>query len=629
MIVLALALGFARPYFKHDLPLISTPVLPTSVVAVLDGSASMQRTGLWEAACARVTVTAAALGQNDQFSLLFVSGGVKELISHEKWTQTAPGDRTALVQEVLAEQTPGWGAKNLDAAVEAALGEWDRANEKVTGAMRKKIVVISDFTAGAQVSGLAGLNWPKGCEVNLQTVLPAHDGDASLQWLGWQQTDQGLTLRVRVGQSQKSTATALTVQLHDSKTNAAIGDPQKIKLQASDKQIVALPVPDTVAGQPLRVDLTGDQENFDNSVWAVRPDARQMTLVYYGDHAANDLRHARFYLERATAGWKDPVVTVRAAADSVPPTGVKTNPEFFVVASPLDAGSTATLRAKLAAGAFAVVLLNDPAMVDTAAALVGETGWTPANTAQKNELFGQIDFQHPLFSLFADPHYSDFTHVQFWQPQSLKLPAKTVAVVVAKFDDGSPAVLEAPVGEGRVIIWGGDWATASSSWVLSTKFVPWLQSLFERAAGGAIRPVIAEVGDTGRLLGSERAQWRALDAPGVFVETTPTQPGVYEVRQGDATRWVALEVPAAATKVDPMNMDDWEKMGVPLHAQPLTAATPLTLPVGENQTAAALEARQKLWRWTLLAVILLLALESIYSLALSRRNDHNATEAST
>ncbi len=630
LIVAILALSFARPYLKHDLPLISTPVLPLSVVAVLDESASMQRAGLWDAAVAKVTVAAAGLGPNDQFSLLAVSGGVKQLISHDKWQETAPGDRNSLVRAVLAEQRPGWGAKSLDSGLEAALAEWDKANEKTTGAMRKKIVVVSDFTAGAQVSGLAGLNWPKGCEVNLQPVLPDHDGDASLQWLGWQDTDNGLTLRVRVGQSERSTATALTLQLRDAKTNTAIGAPQKITLQPKDKQIVALPVPDTAASQPLRVDLAGDQENFDNTVWAVHPSPRPMTLVYYGDHAANDLKHARFYLERATEGWKDPVVTVVAAADAAKAPGLNSPPEFYVVAGPLDTSTTATLRKKLGAGAFAVVLLNDPAMVDTAADLVGETGWTPAATAQKNELFGQIDFQHPLFSLFADPHYSDFTHIQFWQPQSLKLPAKTAAVVVAKFDDGSPAVIEAPVGEGRVVIWGGDWATASSSWVLSTKFVPWLQTLFERAAGGAIRPVIAEVGDTGRLLGKESAQWQAMGAAdGTFVETTPTLPGVYQVKQADSTRWVALEVSAGASKVDPMNMDDWEKMGVPLHAQPLTSATPLTLPVGDNQTGAVLESRQKLWRWALMGVILLLALESIYSLALSRRNDQNPTEATT
>ncbi len=627
LIVLALAFAFARPYMKHDLPVIIAPTPPQSVSAVLDQSASMQRAGLWDAACKKIEEAADALGPNDQFALFGVSGDVKELISHERWLATPVPNRGALVRSVLADQKPGWGPKNLDTAIEAAAGEWEAMTEAANNATRKKIVVASDFAQGGRVSGLAGMNWPQGCEVNLQPVTPDHPGDAGLHWLSWSDTDNGPTLRVLVSQSAKSTATALSLQLRDAQTNAPIGDPQKLTIEAKDQQIAIFQVPPDAADKPLRVDLTGDEENFDNTVWAVHPTPRAMALVYYGGHASNDIKHARFYLERAVAGWKDPVVHLVTEPDAA----AKPGAEFFFVAGPIDAAATDALRKKLAAGDFAIVLLNDPAMVATAAAVVGETGWAPITPAQKNPLFGQIDFQHPLFSLFADPHYSDFTHIQFWQSQSVKLPDKTAAVIAAKFDDGSPAVLEAPVGKGRVVIWGGDWATAAGSWVLSTKFVPWLQALFEREAGGALRPSVAEIGDTARLLGGEPAKWRALDAPaGTFVETTPTLPGVYQVQQDDTTRWVALEVPAAASNIEPMTTEAWEKLGVPLHASPLTAATPIAAPVGQDQTADALEARQKLWRWTLLGAVFLLAFESIYSLALSRRREQNtAAEAST
>jgi hypothetical protein len=60
----------------------------------------------------------------------------------------------------------------------------------------------------------------------------------------------------------------------------------------------------------------------------------------------------------------------------------------------------------------------------------------------------------------------------------------------------------------------------------------------------------------------------------------------------------------------------------------VTNAAPLATKLGEDQTGPALEARQKLWRWALVAIVFLLALESIYSLVLARRTDHNATEAS-
>src|SRR5471032_647764 len=43
LIVAVLAAGFARPFFRHDLPLLPTTGVPESVVAVVNVSASMQR----------------------------------------------------------------------------------------------------------------------------------------------------------------------------------------------------------------------------------------------------------------------------------------------------------------------------------------------------------------------------------------------------------------------------------------------------------------------------------------------------------------------------------------------------------------------------------------------------------
>jgi hypothetical protein len=188
LIVLALALAFARPYLKHDLPAIIAPTPPQSVSAVLDQSASMQRAGLWDAACKKIEAAAAELGPNDQFALFGVSGDVQELISHEKWLATPAPDRGTLVRSVLADQKPGWGPKNLDAAIEAAASEWEGMTEVANNVTRKKIVVVSDFAMSARVAGLAGLNWPAGSEVNLQPVLPDHAGDAGLQWLSWSDT---------------------------------------------------------------------------------------------------------------------------------------------------------------------------------------------------------------------------------------------------------------------------------------------------------------------------------------------------------------------------------------------------------------------------------------------------------
>ncbi len=642
LIVAVLAAGFARPFLRTDIPFVPTGGTPQSVVAVLDDSASMQRAGLWPAARQKINDLAVSLKEGDQFVLIAASGA--ELISRERWLQTPFSERTGLVKSVLAARTPGWGPARLDAAVEAAVTQWEQMAEATDSRARKKLVVVSDFTAGARIAGLAGLPWPKNCEVTLEQLKPDHLGDAGLQWLGWSPDVSSVTApnapppkavaRVRVVQAATEAATALRLQLYDAQTNRAVGPPQDLTVPAGDAQVALVPIPANAPDGPLRLELTGDAEPFDNTLWIVRPAPREIPLAYYGAHGSDDLKHARFYLERATAGWKDPVVKLHAVSDAPAPAAVSSTPapaqpanEFAVIAEPLAADRVATLRAHLASGGFALVLLNDPAMIGTAAALAGETGWSPLAPrlaeagAQPHALLGKIDFQHPLFALFADPHYSNFAGIHFWAPQSLVLPAASKAAVVARFDDNSPAVLEIPVGQGRLVVWGGDWSTAAGQWVTSTKFIPWLQSLFERAVGGAVRPFVAEVGDTGRLI-TGAAQWRpALEAGATPVNTPPAQPGIYELTEAGATRLVAVEVPAAASNVAPLPLDDFEKLGVPLHGSPVGAADATTAtksPPG-TQTSSVLEGRQRLWRWLLVGVVALLAMESLFSYVLARR----------
>ncbi len=634
LIVAVLAAGFARPFLRRDLPLAPVNGAPQSVVAIVNVSASMQRAGLWPAARQKIADLAATLKDGDQFVLFSASAGVTELISRERWAQTPPDGRAGLVKNVLASVTPGWGPMHLDAAIETAVAQWEQMAEATDSTAHKKLVVVSDFTAGTRIAGLAGLAWPKNCEVVLTQLDPDHTGDAGLHWLGWAADTAAATTagapppaavaRVSVTQGITNPARDLHLQLYDDRTGNILGPGQDLTVPAGDEQVALVPVPADAANGPLRVELTGDTETYDNKLWLIRPTPRSVALVYHGPHSGDDLKHARFYLERAVAGWKDPVVTVRGATDA-PAAGAGQTPasQFDVVAEPLAAADAKALRDRLTAGGFALVLLNDPAMVDTAAALAGETGWAPATTARPDALFGTIDFQHPLFALFADPHYSNFATIHFWKPQPVALPAATKAAVVARFDDNTPAVLEVPIGKGRLIVWGGDWSNAAGQWVISTKFVPWLESLVERSLGGASHAAVAEIGDTGRLV-SGPAQWRAaLDINATFVNAPPMSPGVYELVEGGTTRLVAVQVPASESRVEPIPLDDFEKLGVPLHANPADSAAAAALtppkPSPGTQTATVLEGRQKLWRWLLAAAAVLLACESLFSYTLARR----------
>jgi hypothetical protein len=216
-----------------------------------------------------------------------------------------------------------------------------------------------------------------------------------------------------------------------------------------------------------------------------------------------------------------------------------------------------------------------------------------------------------LFTPFADPRFSNFTQIRFWKPVPLKLPEDSNAVVVARFDDASPAVVEVEVGEGRMIVWGSAWSTESGQWVLSSKFVPWLLGLVERATGGPPQPTVTDPSDIARLTGGNPARWRsATSGANAFSDQAPVTPGVYELEQEGTTRWVALQVPPQESKNEPIPLDAWEQLGVPLVAESTDAIVGNENPTTKSGSAAVLESEQQIWRWILIAAVAVLALES-------------------
>jgi hypothetical protein len=597
LIVATLVLGFARPYLR-----LASEESPASrehrhVVAVLDESASMQRSGLWPAAQQRLRDLASTLEPNDGFVLLAAGLGVTELIHADTWSTTTPRDRAALLDTVLASRAPGWGPTPLDAAVEMALSRWEELEGEDDAPARRELVIVSDFAAGARLSSLASVYWPSTAQVILEAVQPTRSGNASLQWLGWASTADGAPVaRLRISRSFDSSA-PLYWQLHDITRSASVGAPETVDLLPGGSQVLTVPWPDSVTGA-LRAELSGDEHGFDNRIWLVRPETRQIQVYYVGPHRVDDPAQSSFYLSRALRGWQEPKAELVIGAPPFSSTSA-----LIILDGPVDAATTAAVQAAVRAGTTAIVLLNTPELLAIVAALTGESDWRSVPPQREDALLGQLDFRHPLFAPFADPLYSDFTRVRFWRPQPFVVPADSTATIAARFDDGSAAVAEAQVGQGRVIVWGTSWSPSASQWVLSSKFVPWLQALAERTLGGAGRPTVVELGSS--------------DAPGIN-QAQPTAPGVYSADNHAGQRQVAFNVPSSESRLEPIPLEVWEQLGVPLASRVDRGRPEHRKQQQPREAAAALENRQQAWRWFLIAAACLLILESAVAGLLSR-----------
>ena len=629
LIIAVLALGFARPYLKQSAAVAPTASLPKSVVVLLDRSASMQRPALWPEATARVLALTEDLSPQDTFTLLAFSDAPVTLISPEQWAQTPLNERDALVEVVLETTTPNWSITALDNAMETALELVREINEVQGGSSAMEIIVVSDLTAGTRLAGMAGLNWPDNCQVRLERIAPPDPvGNFGLQWLGWgADIGEGAPARVRVTGDEHTATSRVTLEVRDAVSDQPVGEPTSIVLPAAGTQVALLPVGNQ-APESLRIQLSGTDPAFDNTLWVVRDLPRSLSLQIFGSASAGDPQASRFYIESATTGWVDPTPAWHSEETPLSPAP---DSSLTIVTDPLEANSLTSLQTRLSNGGFVLVLVDDPNMTATAAALTGESNLSPASPAAAGEplLFGQIDFEHPLFAPFADPHYSDFTRVRFWRPQSLALPENSGATVVARFDNGQPAVIESPVGEGRVIVWASGWAPDDSQWVLSTKFVPWLQALAERAVGGVALPAVTELGDLSRLnLGSSSglrlASTNETATPGNLA------PGLYTMDSATGgPRTVALNTPATESRTDSLSLEAFEDLGVPLENLESTSLVPGNVDQQAAESAVITERRQQAWRWFLILAALLLAAEGVLSLRLSRRASQPSTASAT
>jgi hypothetical protein len=65
---------------------------------------------------------------------------------------------------------------------------------------------------------------------------------------------------------------------------------------------------------------------------------------------------------------------------------------------------------------------------------------------------GALEYGHPIFEVFRAPRSGDFSSVNVYGYRNLT--AAKGSQVLARYDAGSPAVIERKVGAGHIVMWG-------------------------------------------------------------------------------------------------------------------------------------------------------------------------------
>ena len=307
-------------------------------------------------------------------------------------------------------------------------------------------------------------------------------------------------------------------------------------------------------------------------------------LVVTSDRRARD---AVFYLERALAPGED---ADRFSVDTVAAAAIAARPEqldgvravVLVGALDLDRRGRNRLAAFVRGGGGLLVVAGpalDPALVTDLYSVADgpRLGLGTTITHDEAVTLAPTDLRHPIIRGFGSL-VGNLGRARF--NRTFALDVADAGTVIVRFDDGSPALVEHVVGAGRVLVFASDLGSAWNDFPRRPTFVPFLHETLGYLTTHRARPREFLVGDA---------------PPGA-----PDEPGVVTLAN-DVNRVV-------------LNVDSRESDPTPIAPEQFEAS------VGRLSLAAVREARdaagereagQRLWRYALMLMALVLVAEGL------------------
>jgi hypothetical protein len=618
LVLLLLAAAFARPFLPRPLPAVAAGTGERLVVLV-DTSASMRRGSLWSAALDRTRDLLARTGTHDRVAVIAFDRRPRTVLGFEDWTAPAEA-RAQLARERLAALGPSWQSTDLGRALVAAAEAIVDDEGDAPGAAAR-VMVISDLQEGSRLEALGLSDWPARIELRVWGLDPGDGTNVSLQALPDVGSETAAN-RVRVTSTPAPGGQA-AVKIRW----AAGGAAAELTLPAGQTRVIDAPA--RPAGEtPGTLVVEGDAADFDNQLHLAPPIPARVQILYLGADDGTDAQKPLYYLRRAfpATRLRAPEITARRADGS--DLGDEKAAQLAVVTAPLGARAVAALRAHLGRGRTVLVAMDDVAVAGVLEALAGVSA-VPAAEARSEgyALLTEVNLGHPLLAPFADPRFGDFTKIRFWKHRRLDEKRLPGARVLARFDDGAPAWLMLPAGRGSLFVMTAGWHPADSQLALSTKFVPLLHGILEASAGLDSGQAQFFVGDPVALPVAEGAGARRVRRPdgkvvtlaeggALFAETD--LPGLYTLEGGAGARVFAVNLDPAESATAPMPPESLERLGLlPGRAPAAAGAAPQAAREGAFFTG--LERDQRLWRWLVAAVLVIVLLETLVATRASRR----------
>lgn len=627
-----LAIAFARPFLEDAELSAGGGAGPREVVVLLDRSYSMDAGDQWDQAVSEAGRVFEELGPLDRASLVLFAQGAEV-------AARSTSDRNRL-EAALTDARVGSGTTRYGPAMKVAQTILEESTLHAG-----QVYLISDYQRIGW-TGDEGVRLPAGSVVTpvpVQAAVAENVQVGDVQLL--RQATAGrerVTASVRVVRRGGSETVELPVALE---LDGQEIQRRTVRLQPDGAEVVSFaPFTLSVAHTRGTVRVPPDDIEADDARhFVISPGNAVSIVVAEGGRAGRD---ASLYVQRALETSAEGRFRVRVRrGDGVRAADLEGTDVVVMNDERVDGASAALLGDFVRDGGGLLVVLGEAASWPASAAelLPGAPGPIEDRAEGRGGRLGYLDYEHPVFEVFAGPRSGDFSGARFFRARGLALADS--GTVIARFDDGTVALAELELGRGRVMVWTSTLDAFWNDLALQPVFLPFVHRVMEHLSGRADALPWLEVGqvvdlsnpDALEAAGLASAEAAGLSDGGEQVVLAPSgEPAVLEA--GEGTRFLTLDErgfyvvrPPGMEPERPftvaVNVDLAESSLARLDPEELVAqvtGAPEDPEAGPSFEAVELrredlERRQSLWRFLLVAALALLVLETVLSNWVSRR----------
>ncbi len=613
--------AFARPFFRRQALAAAGAGGAREVVILIDTSYSMGYGDRWSRATAQARETIGGIGPSDRASIVFFSSGGAVAL------KSTP-DRSRL-NAAVSTGKPGAGATRFGPALKLAGSMISESSLP-----QRQVVLISDFQrTGWQ--GAEGVRLPDRVTLIPRPITDSSTSNLSVTPVSLQRATFSEQDRVTVtgGVTNHSSSPASNVEV-SLEIDGRVAQTERVSIEPNSSASVTF-APFTPAARNTRgtVRIAADKLPLDNAFnFVVSPKEAVRIIIAERPGAPRD---ASLYLSRALAlGEAPPFDMATRSIDSLSTEDLQRASVVILNDAPVAQLTAERLGAFVARGGGLLIALGSRATWPAAAGstdILGATLGQPIDrTTGQAARLGALEYGDPIFEAFRAPRSGDFSGARFYSYRAVT-PVKD-GQVLARFDDGAPALVGRRVGNGRVLLWTSSLDLQSNDLPLKAVFLPFVHRMVTSLASYTERPSWLTVGDVleagraapipgasrqvqPRVVLSPSGERVTLDGEGPDVLEL-TEQGFYEVRaQGrDAAPPMTVASNVDLSESDLTAMDPTEVVaGVLGHAEG-------AVPPGTNVSTTDLEQEknQRVWWYLLFAGVIILGLETLVGNRISR-----------